>query len=227
MNKNHIGEIVGIYTITGQALKKDTDGHALYKGICNICGFERIARYHDLKMSTECSHTRIDGKVAFNRTGWNNRRIQEIFYGMRQRCYNKNNKNYKWYGAKGIKICDNWMDNPTLFEEWALQNGYQDNLTIDRIDEKKDYAPDNCRWITDVQNTKYKSTTSLICVDEEKHTGREWSKILGFGINTINKYIKKYGKENTVEFIRRYKTNPNLWLNSKGKNIYNIYMTNN
>ena len=50
---------------------------------------------------------------------------------MKQRCYNPNEKSYKWYGAKGIKICDEWINSPKSFEEWSLQNGYNDNLTID------------------------------------------------------------------------------------------------
>lgn len=224
MNKNHIGETVGVFTIVEQMLYKDADGHTLYKGICNDCGFKRIARYYDLKVTKECTHIRVDNKVAFSKTNWNNRRIKEIFNGMKQRCYNDKNKNYRWYGAKGIEICDEWLTNPLLFEEWALKNGYQDDLTIDRIDENKNYSPDNCRWITDIQNVKYKSTTSLIDVDGEKHTGKDWSKILGFSINTINKYIKKYGLENTIEFIKRYKINPNLKPNNKNQSIYSLYM---
>lgn len=224
MNKNHIGEVVGIFTITEIMPYKDTDGHALYKGICNDCGIKRIARYHDLKETTKCAHIGIDGKTLNYNTHWSNKRIKHIFKGMKNRCYNQNEKSYRWYGAKGIEICDEWLTNPLLFEEWALKNGYQDDLTIDRIHENKNYSPDNCRWITDIQNIKYKSTTSLIDVDGEKHTGKDWSKILGFSINTINKYIKKYGLENTIEFIKRYKINPNLKPNNKNQSIYSLYM---
>lgn len=158
-------------------------------------------------------------------TKWSNSRIGRIFRDMKQRCYNKNGKDYRWYGAKEIKVCDEWLNNPKSFEEWALNNGYADELTIDRIDENKDYSPDNCRWITNIQNSKYKSTTFIINVDGEIHTGKDWSKILGFGVNTINKYIKKYGLDNTIEFIKRYLKNPELRLSISGnKNIYNLYM---
>lgn len=224
MNTNHVGETVGIFKIVEQMPYKDSDGHVLYKGICNDCGFERIARYYDLRVSTKCVHIRVDGKIGFCKTDWNNKRIKRIFNGMKQRCYNKENKAYRWYGAKGIEICDEWMDNPLLFEEWALQNGYKDNLTIDRIDENKNYSPDNCRWITGVKNTKYKSTTSLINVNGEEHTGRDWSGILGLGTNRINTYIRKYGLDNTIEFIKRYITNPNLRPSNKTQSIYSLYM---
>ena len=84
---------------------------------------------------------------------WNNKRIEKIFKNMIQRCYNKNNKDYKWYGGKGIVICDEWRNNPKSFEEWAMDSGYDDTLTIDRIDEDKNYYPDNCRWILGSQNS--------------------------------------------------------------------------
>lgn len=224
MNKNHVGETVGIFTITELMPYKDEDGHALYKGICNDCGFERVARYYDLRASTRCTHIRVDGKIGFCKTDWNNKRIRTIFNGMKQRCYNKESNAYKWYGAKGIEICDEWMDNPLLFENWAMQNGYKNNLTIDRIDENKDYSPDNCRWVTGSDNTKYKSTTSVINVDGEEHTGREWAKILGLGTNIINIYIRRYGLDNTTEFIKRYMANPSLRPSNRNQSIYNLYM---
>lgn len=224
MNKNHVGETVGVFTIVELMPYKDEDGHTLYKGICNECGFERIARYYDLKMSTRCTHIRVDGEVAFYKTNWSNRRIKRIFDGMKQRCYNSENKNYKWYGEKGVKVCNDWLNNPLLFEEWALQSGYKDNLTIDRIDENKDYSPDNCRWITGIQNTKYKSTTSFIDVNGEIHTGKDWSKILGLGVNIVNTYVRRYGLDNTIEFIKRYMANPNLKPHNKNQSIYSLYM---
>ena len=115
-------------------------------------------------------------------------------------------------------------NNPKLFEEWSLQNGYTDELTIDRIDEDKDYSPDNCRWIPNVDNTKYKSTTSVINVDGEVHTGKDWSKILGLGTNTINTYVRKYGLYDTIEFIKRYMANPNLKPFNRNQSIYSVYM---
>lgn len=223
MNKNHVGETVGIFTITELMPYKCKDNHSLYKGICNNCGFERIAKYSDLKETTKCTHIRINGEITFCRTNWNNKRIKKTFDGMKQRCYNENEKSYRWYGAKGIKICNEWMNNPLLFEEWAIQNGYEDNLTIDRIDENKDYSPDNCRWITGAQNTKYKSTTYLINVNGEIHTGKDWARELGLGVNLINTYIRKYGLNNTIEFIKRYIKNPNL-KPSNNQSIYSIYM---
>ena len=195
---------------------RDKDGHALYKGICRQCGLERIAKINDLKVTKVCSHNNFLVK-------WKNKRIRNIFREMKYRCYNEKDKSYKWYGKKGIKITEEWLNNPCLFEERALENGYKDWLTIDRIDENKDYCPENCRWVTIQENAKYKSTTNLIKANGELHTGTEWSNILNLGVNVINKYVRKYGKENTEKFIEKYLENPGMKPSGR-KSYYELYM---
>ncbi|WP_024346610.1 hypothetical protein [Lacrimispora indolis] len=87
--------------------------------------------------------------------GLSKTRLYGIYSGMKQRCYNPANPHYSWYGAKGITICDEWLGDNGLqnFFDWALNNGYNENLTIDRIESDKEYSPENCQWITSSLNS--------------------------------------------------------------------------
>lgn len=92
---------------------------------------------------------------------------------MKQRCYNKNRRQYKWYGAKGIRVCDEWLNSYANFEEWALSHGYVEGLSIDRIDSEKDYMPDNCRWITMNENTdRVRDKTRIPVIVTNTNTGK-------------------------------------------------------
>ena len=81
-------------------------------------------------------------------------RLYGIWKGMKTRCRNPNRKTYRWYGGKGISICDEWKHDFLAFKEWALANGYQENLTIDRKDSSGNYEPSNCQWLTRSENAK-------------------------------------------------------------------------
>jgi hypothetical protein len=94
--------------------------------------------------------------------GLSKSRIYSTWLSMRERCNNKNNKSYKNYGAKGIKVCDDWQNDFVKFYEFALQNGYKDNLTIDRIDSKLGYYPENCRFMTISEQNRNYSRNHLI-----------------------------------------------------------------
>jgi hypothetical protein len=73
--------------------------------------------------------------------------------GIKTRCSNKNEPNYKWYGGRGIRLCKEWRDFSN-FKKWAIANGFEKHLTIDRIDSNKNYQPSNCRWITKRENSQ-------------------------------------------------------------------------
>lgn len=196
---------IGIYELLHECDYKSKYGNKLYRVKCKMCGYETEATYSQIKRYSQiCHHKNKFNRYIFGEhtVYWKNKRIQIIFSDMKDRCYNENCKDYKWYGAKNIKIYDEWLLNPSLFENWAINNGYKENLTIDRIDSSKDYSPENCRWILKEDSAKYKSTTNLIEVNGEIHSGRDWSKICNLGINTINKMFKKYGEHITKEFIK-------------------------
>jgi hypothetical protein len=96
---------------------------------------------------------------------------------MKVRCYNPNDKDYKFYGGRGIKIYDEWMGYPTSFINWALANGYYENASIDRIDINKGYSPANCRWISFYENSA-RSKAKILEYNGLKMCMRDWSRYL-------------------------------------------------
>lgn len=120
-------------------------------------------------------------------------RLMHILSHMRDRCYNKNCQDFKHYGKRGIKICNEWIDkeNGTVnFYNWAIKNGYKKGLTIDRINNDGNYEPENCRWITIGEQQNNKRNNIKIKYKNETHTPTEWAKILNVSVRNI--YYRYY-----------------------------------
>lgn len=171
------------------------NGHATWECKCD-CGKVTIVRGNDLKngavLSCGCKRAEVCGNT--HRThGHCKTRLHTIWQHMRQRCNNKNNPRYKYYGGRGITICDEW-NRYERFEEWALSHGYQDDLTIDRIDVNGDYCPDNCRWVTWKAQQNNRRNNVIITAFGETRTLTEWEEISGVNRTTIQKRIKGGGK---------------------------------
>ena len=109
-------------------------------------------------------------------------RIYKIYYNMIQRCFNKNAKEYEHYGGRSISICKEWLGKGGFlkFYKWSINNGYEDNLTIDRINVDENYSPQNCRWVTMKVQENNRRNNKNICYNGETHTLKEWKNILGF-----------------------------------------------
>lgn len=125
--------------------------------------------------------------------GMTNTRLYTIWSNMKKRCYNPNREAYKWYGGKGIKVCDEWHEF-VPFMEWATNNGYAEDLVLDRKDSAKNYDPDNCQWITNSENSikateqrigKPVKGNEAITYNNKTQTIREWAAELDIPYRTL------------------------------------------
>ena len=118
-------------------------------------------------------------------------RLYSIWQGMKARCYRKSHTYYKYYGGRGITICREWQNDFEAFYDWAMDNGYADNLTIDRIDANGNYEPNNCRWATKKEQAMNKRRAILIEINGISKSLLTLSKETGIPYKTLyNRYSK-------------------------------------
>lgn len=120
-------------------------------------------------------------------------RLHNIWNNMKDRCRNKNSPVYYRYGGRGITVCDEWNNSFDSFKEWALKNGYSDELTIDRIDNDQGYSPDNCRWTDMKTQCNNTGRNRNVTWRGETHSLTEWSRILGINYGTLKSRVYKRG----------------------------------
>ncbi len=160
--------------VCGKIVSKDTK--SLVEGSTKSCGCKKI----ELRNQS--------GK--YMKHGMYETRLYRIWASMRNRCTNSTNPAYKDYGGRGITVCNEWNEF-TVFMDWALNNGYSDDLTIDRIDVNGNYEPDNCRWATFSVQANNKRTSRYIEYRGEKHTVSEWARITGFNKTVIAERLNR------------------------------------
>jgi hypothetical protein len=162
-----IGEKIGRLTILKES-GKAKDGHKLFLCRCD-CGNETLVASNNFKSTKSCGCLRkeIQSRKA-KKHGLSNERLYKEYYSMMTRCYNPNTLNFKSWGGKGIKVCEEWVSDKMNFIDWSLKNGYKDDLTLDRIDYQKDYSPSNCRWISLKEQSRNKSNNKFVLVNGKK-----------------------------------------------------------
>ena len=155
---------------------------------CLKCGKIQIKSrkvVYDKQCKCECSYKKnkhIDGGKT---------RLNNIYSGMKARCYNSNLWNYKYYGLIGIKVCEEWKNNYQAFKEWAINNGYKDNLSIDRIDVNGDYSPDNCRWATDKEQKNNTRRNHYITYNGKTQSMKQWAEELNISYTVLRARLNR------------------------------------
>lgn len=119
-------------------------------------------------------------------------RLYSIYQGMTKRCYYPDNQNYKYYGGKGIVICNEWKSDFSAFKKWALENGYQDNLTIDRINTNGNYEPSNCRWVSMKEQCNNRTSNHLITYKGKTQNLKQWCIELNLNYGIMESRINRY-----------------------------------
>jgi len=124
--------------------------------------------------------------------GVSNTRIVKILYGMICRCHNPKTPYYKYYGGRGIKVCDEWQHDSKVFYDWAINNGYKDGLSIDRINNDGNYEPNNCRWATQkeqINNKRQTQSQKYITYNDKTLNLSEWSKVLNISVGVLGSRV--------------------------------------
>lgn len=141
---------------------KDNNGLVRWLCVCS-CGVEKEVRGQDLRRGRQvsCGCWKDENTATRDyRHGQAGTRLHRIWKNMKSRCYNPRVQSFKDYGARGIEICPEWCNDFGTFSAWALSHGYEDHLTIDRIDVNGNYCPANCRWVTRSEQNRNKRTPS-------------------------------------------------------------------
>lgn len=154
--------------------KKEVIGADLKSGRTISCGC--VGKSRRLKQVVTHGHSKT--------------KLYKIWLGMNRRCFDPNNNVYKYYGQKGIKVCPEWS-NFIVFEKWAKSNGYEEGLSIERIDFNKDYCPENCKWIPRREQALNTSRNIFIELNGKKKCLKEWCDILDLPYGTIQSRIYK------------------------------------
>jgi len=157
------GDRCGMLTVIESNGIYQKNGCLLYKCKCD-CGNETVVVGTSLRNGKTKSCGCLIRDTAAKRSfvhGYAGTRLYKSWWGMVARCTNEKSHAYGRYGGRGISVCDEWMDFD-CFREWAVKNGYSDNLQIDRIDNDKGYEPSNCRWVDSRTNMNNRRTTLFV-----------------------------------------------------------------
>lgn len=119
-------------------------------------------------------------------------RLYRIWCNMKNRCYNRNVRSFKDYGARGINVCEEWKNDFRAFYDWAIKSGYNETLTIDRIDNDRNYEPSNCRWSTFREQANNTRRSHFITYNGQTMSLSNWAREIGMNPGTLRSRIRNH-----------------------------------
>lgn len=179
--------------------KKNNDTHVYWLCKCD-CGRYFIASGKNLRTgkTLSCGCFRKEASSKRNSTHHMSKdRLYHIWLSIKARCHNPKLRSYKDYGGRGITVCDEWKYNFENFEKWANENGYSDDLSIDRIDVNGNYEPSNCRWADILTQANNKRNNVYISYKGDTLTLNQWA--VKIGINRLTLRYRLYNLKWSVE----------------------------
>lgn len=201
--ENLSGKRYGMLTVISFSHREKVSGKYKYYWVCKCdCGKIVTRRVDGLKnkksvVSCGCYRKKILDAHNFkinnpNKShGQTKTRLYKIYAKMKERCYYEKYPEYYLYGGRGIKLCDEWLKSFENFRDWAVQNGYDDSLSIDRIDPDGNYEPHNCRWADVYQQANNKRNNIQLTHNGETLTLPQWARKLGLPYSTLADRMKK------------------------------------
>lgn len=161
---------------------------------CKSCGKFFYTSTRNITSGKTKSCGCITGKLrgeGHKTHGMTGTRIYSIWAHIISRCYNKNTRAYHNYGERGITVCEDWRNNFDSFYKWAIESGYSEELTIDRIDNEKGYFPDNCRWVDDTTQVRNRRVTVMVEIDGIIKPLAEWCEIYNANYYLVHQRIRR------------------------------------
>jgi hypothetical protein len=190
MKKKEIskGMIFGHYKIIEETDRKNANRMFIVQ--C-VCGKKRIVVLDNLLRgkAKSCGCKRGKHFKSYHS-------LYSIWNHMKQRCINPNNRMYRYYGGRGIMVCQEWINDFDVFYNWAVSNGYTKELTIDRENNEGNYTPENCRFVTNKVQQNNRRTNVILSINGVSKTIAEWSEETGINYDTIWARAKRYGYKN-------------------------------
>lgn len=223
INRNEKGQFKkgeGIEDLTGKKFgrlrvvklsDKRSGRKTFWDCICD-CGKTKTVRSDSLKSKVRSCGCLKEEQDRINLTKnhrhkQSGKHLYNVWMNMKMRCYNTTDGAYERYGGRGIDVCDEWKNSFDAFMEWALGNGYDDNLSIERIDVNKGYSPDNCTWIKLKEQAINRRSTVWVEYQGERLNLKQWSEKLGINYGTLNSRYNRSGMR-PPELFEPVKTTP-------------------